>query len=86
MSNLVLRNVNLNKLLQELATVDIIPSPIFMRENGDVDLTFVDDVDMTLVQSIIDGHDPTPTPLAPTDAERIEQLEQVINMLLMGDM
>ena len=79
-------NINADKLTNELIGAGVQPSSLLVTHKNDVTSIRFNDADMALVQQIIDAHDPTPIPAPPTDAERIEQLEQIINMLLMGDM
>ncbi|MCT6924113.1 hypothetical protein [Metasolibacillus sp.] len=69
-----INGVNVGVLHTELNNNGIYPYPVF--NYGDYgDFTFADNTDMTLVQSIIDAHDPTPIPQPLSDIEKL-RLEQ----------
>ncbi|WP_342471650.1 hypothetical protein MHH70_12595 [Metasolibacillus sp. FSL H7-0170] len=78
---MIIKNVNVAKLHTEFNAQGIYPNPVFALENGDGEFTFAEGTDMTIVQSIIDAHDPTPIPPAQTTEERMEQLEQENKLL-----
>lgn len=69
-----INSVLVGKLHAEFNDKGIYPYPVFNHgEYGD--FTFADNTDMTLVQSIIDAHDPTPIPQPLSDIEKL-RLEQ----------
>ena len=59
-------NVNTNKLHDELIKAELVPLLVESKEDKTW-ITFADGTDMTAVQTIIDGHDPTPLPPQPTE-------------------
>lgn len=82
---MILNNVNQNKLHQELinAGIEVDKIKVFTLMD-DVHLTLSDDVDMQLAQSIIDAHDPTPIPPAPTQDDFLIDLELRMTILELG--
>jgi hypothetical protein len=62
---------NANKLHSEFVNAGIKPFPVFDNEDGSGDFTFPEGTDMTLVQQVIDAHDPTPLPPQPTETEQL---------------
>jgi len=83
---MIIKNVNVNKLHDELIKAGIKPFPVFELENGDGDFTFPEGTDMELVQEVIDAHDPTPLPQPPSEKERLEALEQAMLEMILGGM
>lgn len=83
---MIITNINVNKLHDEFIEKGIYPYPVLVLENGDGDFTFQEDTNMELVQQIIDAHDPTPLPQTPTDAERLQALEQALLEIVLGGM
>lgn len=84
--------VNTNKLHDELIANGIVPLLVESKDDKTW-ITFADDTDMTLVQAVIDAHDPTPLPPQPTQEEKIAQLEEqlattqeALDFLIMGGM
>lgn len=85
-------NVNTNKLHGELISHGI--HPILVENDLDIEssqtiadntyITFAVDTDMQLVQSIIDAHDPTPNPPAPTADDFLLDIELRVTMLELG--
>lgn len=83
-----LKNINPTKLSDELIASGV--SPILIENDRTSDnyiaentwITFDDKVDLSLVQPIIDAHDPTPLPQLPTEHHRIAMLEDTVNFLL----
>lgn len=67
---MIIENVHRNKLHQELvdAGIDCIVVAINATEIG-ANIKFDVDTDMGLVQQIVDAHNPTPTPAAPSETE-----------------
>ena len=83
MKQMTLKKVNVNKLHDEFVANGIYPNPVLISENGDGDFTFGNDIDVTLVQSIIDAHDPTPLPPMPSKGDLIEQELANTNTLIL---
>lgn len=94
---IIYKNIHRNKLHQELIDGGIDATKITVKALDGTDygasIDFADGTDMTLVQSIIEAHDPTPIPSAPSEVEQIrlevarsnaEMFEAVI--ALMGGM
>lgn len=78
-----INGVNVGVLHTELNNYGIYPYPVF--NYGDYgDFTFADDTNMDLVQQIIDAHDPTPIPPAPTQDDFLLDLELRMTMLELG--
>lgn len=93
MNNLIqkgYRNVNSNKLHDELMRAGITPILVqhdrpegeYIAPNTWID--FPDGTDMSVVQAIIDAHDPTPIPPTPTAEERLEALELAMLDMVLG--
>ena len=89
---ITLKNVNPNKLHDELISANLIPS--LLQSDKSVGehiapntwITFPQDTDMVLAQQIIDAHDPTPLPQPPSEKERLEALEQAMLEMILGGM
>lgn len=79
-----------NKLHQELvnAGVDVISVIAINESEIGAKITFAPDVDMQLIQSIVDAHDPTPIPpqLSEVEKLRLEQAQantELIQLIMM---
>lgn len=87
-----IKNVNPNKLVDELvnAGIKIICATNDKQENEHIAentwIEFEDGTDMELVQSIIDNHNPEPTPAQPTLDDYLLNLEFRLAMLELGVM
>lgn len=87
---MIVKNVNPNKLHDELINVGIVPLLVthdlidgeITAENTEI--IFADGVDMVAVQAVIDVHNPEPLPNLPTTEERLKQAEDTILYLLIG--
>jgi hypothetical protein len=78
-----LQNVNTNKLHDELIASGI--TPLLVESLGGTTwISFDEDLDMALVQTIIDAHDPTPLPQPPTPEERTTLLQNAVDFILMN--
>lgn len=77
---MIIKNVNRNKIHQEFvdAGIDIVSVFALDESHLGANVTFSNDVDMTLVQAIIDRHETTPPtqPISELDKIRIAQAEQ----------
>ena len=86
---MIIENVLRNKLHDELCANGINPKSVDAIEGTKpigASITFEEGTDMELVQQIIDNHDPTPLPPPLSDKERIEELEQIVADLILGQM
>lgn len=87
---IVVQNVNYKKIHLELisAGLKVLNLSNDAPSNSDIaqiaTITFAVGTNMQLVQSIIDAHDPTPLPAPIPYKERLEELEQMVNILLLG--
>jgi len=87
---ITISNVNPNKLHDELLKASI--SPVLTEHDRPVGeyiapntwITFTDDTDMTVVQAIIDAHDPTPQPPQPTQDDYLIDLDYRLSMIELG--
>jgi len=84
---ITLKNVNTNKLHDELIANGIIPMLVESSEDNTW-ITFAEDADMELVQQIIDAHDttPLPPPLSEIEKLRLESAQanaELFEMMLM---
>lgn len=83
-----LKNVNRNKLHQELVDAGIHPKYVSSLDDTDSHLggefIFDKDYDVEKVQSIIEKHDPTPIELDPTREEILEQQLSETNALVLS--
>lgn len=85
-----IKNINPNKLHDELVSAGIIPISVkhdapegeHIAPNTWIELP--PDTDMGKVQKIIDAHDPTLLPEPPTLEERLQMAEDTILFLLGG--
>lgn len=83
-------NVNTNKLHDELINAGIMPLLVesnmikgeYIAEKTWI--TFSDDVDMTVVQTVIDAHNPVPLPPQPTEFDYLIDLDFRISMIELG--
>lgn len=79
---MIIKNINVSKLHAELVANNIHPYPVEILNDSSGDFTFTDDVDMTLVQSIIDAHDNSPILPQKTESEILhDENEQLKNSL-----
>lgn len=78
---MIIENCNVNKLHTEFVKAGAIPSLVLDLDNGKGDFVFPESVDITVVQAIIDVHNPEPVPQPPTPDERISALETLILQL-----
>lgn len=76
-------NVNTNKLHDELINAGIVP---LLVESNDTTtwVTYAENTDMSIVQAVLDAHDPTPIPPQPTEQERIDALERALLEVIMN--
>lgn len=91
---MIIKNVNPTKLFAEFsdAKLDITFNKLFLKyvngvatsDLGDLEVVFSANTDMDLVQQIIDAHDPTPIPPAPTQDDFFIDLELRMTMLELG--
>ena len=81
---MIIEYVHRNKFQNELQNASIDTIAVSAIDDSEIGckVIFVDGTDMELVQQIITAHDPTPLPSKPTEAERIEMLEDTVNFLL----
>lgn len=81
---MIIKNINPIKLLNEFSDRGVTwvnsSNNLKYSDNGtplsnvaDMTITFTHGTNMDLVQSVIDAHDPTPVPRAPTKEEILEQ-------------
>jgi hypothetical protein len=75
--------VNTNKLHDELIKAGVIPILVESKDN-DTWITFADGTDMTVVQTVITAHDPTPLPPQPTEADYLVDLDYRLSMIELG--
>lgn len=70
-------DVHRNKLHQELVNAGIKVISVLAIDDNEIgaEIEFAKGTDMTLVQRIIDAHDPTPIPIPLSDIEKI-RIEQ----------
>lgn len=78
--------VNRNKIHTELQNAGVETEYVGGINTTDIgcEIIFKAGTDMTLVQQIIDAHDPTPLPPKPTADERIKELEEMVLFLMMN--
>jgi len=87
---MIVRNVNPTKLHDELIAHGIVPISVkhdrrkgdFIAENTWI--TFADGTDMTVVQQVIDAHNPTPYPPTPTEIDYLIDLDYRVSLLELG--
>lgn len=79
-------NVNMSKLHDEFIAVGLRPFPVIEHEDGTITFEFPDDADETLIQSIIDNHDPTPLPPPKTELELLKESHlDLWDLILFGE-
>lgn len=85
---MIVKNVHRGKLHQELVDSGIVVLNVDAIDKTDfgADITLESDVDMTLVQEIISKHTPVPPEEPLSYNERIKELEQIVNSLLLGEL
>lgn len=82
---MIIKDVHRNKLHNELLAKDINLIGVFAIDDTDygAEINFDDGTDMTLVQSVLDTHDPTPIPtINPEDVLNAKIEVQTINTLI----
>jgi hypothetical protein len=71
------KNINTNKLHDELIAAGV--PPVYVTSSGqETWVEFSDSVDMSIVNTVLLSHDPTPLPIKPTTDEVMSDLISVL--------